>query len=66
MAYLRAEASGGSPALKRSIESVDGVQQAVFISRDEALRDLKARMQHQASLFDNLLENPYRMPSRFS
>jgi cell division transport system permease protein len=63
MAYLRPEASGGSPALKRSIESVDGVQQAVFISRDEALRDLKVRMQHQASLFDNLLENP--LPDAF-
>ena len=63
MAYLRPEASGGSPALRRSIESVDGVQQAVFISRDEALRDLKARMQHQTSLFDNLLENP--LPDAF-
>jgi cell division transport system permease protein len=63
MAYLRSEANGGAPALKRSIESVDGVQQAVFISRAEALRDLKARMQHQASLFENLLENP--LPDAF-
>jgi len=63
MAYLRPEASGESPALKRSIESVDGVQQAVFISRDEALRDLQARMPHQDSLFDNLAENP--LPDAF-
>jgi len=63
MAYLRPEASSGSHALKRSIESVDGVQQAVFISREEALRDLKAQMPHQASLFDNLLENP--LPDAF-
>jgi cell division transport system permease protein len=63
MAYLRPEASGGFPALKRSIESFDGVQQAVFISREEALRDLKAQMPHQASLFDNLPENP--LPDAF-
>ncbi|MCK7509953.1 MAG: ABC transporter permease [Desulfobacterales bacterium] len=44
MAYLRPETGGAAPALKRSIESIDGVQQAVFIPRDEALRDLKARM----------------------
>ena len=63
MAYLRPEASGESPGLKRSIESVDGVQQAVFIPRDEALRDLQARMPHQDSLFDNLAENP--LPDAF-
>jgi cell division transport system permease protein len=63
LAYLRPEAKGGAAALKRAIESVEGVQQAVFISRDEALRDLKARMQHQASLFENLPENP--LPDAF-
>jgi cell division transport system permease protein len=63
MAYLKSEAGGAADDLQRSIESIDGVQHALFISRDEALRDLKARLEHPASLFENLLENP--LPDAF-
>lgn len=63
MAYLRPEASRRAPDLKRSIESIEGIQHAHFISRDEALRDLKARLEHSASLFQNLIENP--LPDAF-
>lgn len=63
MAYLRPETGGAAPALQRSIESIEGVRQAVFIPRDEALRDLKARIEHPAALFENLPENP--LPDAF-
>jgi cell division transport system permease protein len=63
MAYLRPAAGGAAPALRHSIESIEGVHKAQFIPRDEALHDLKARMEHPASLFENLLENP--LPDAF-
>jgi cell division transport system permease protein len=63
MAYLRDDSSSAAPALRHSIESIEGVQKAHFIPRDEALRDLKGRMEHPASLFENLLENP--LPDAF-
>ncbi len=63
MAYLRPESGAAVPALQRSIESIEGVRQAVFIPRDEALRDLKARIEHPAALFENLPENP--LPDAF-
>jgi cell division transport system permease protein len=63
MAYLRPETSAAATALQQSIESIPGVQKAVFIPRDEALRDLKSQIEHPASLFENLLENP--LPDAF-
>jgi cell division transport system permease protein len=63
MAYLRPEADDAAPVLKRSIVSLAGVQQALFLARDEALSDLKAQMPQQASLFENLPENP--LPDAF-
>lgn len=63
MAYLRPEAGDAVPALQRSIETIEGVRQALYLPRDEALRDLKARLEHSASLFDNLPENP--LPDAF-
>jgi cell division transport system permease protein len=63
MAYLRPETSAAATALQQSIESIPGVQKAVFIPRDEALRDLKFRIEHPAALFENLLENP--LPDAF-
>jgi cell division transport system permease protein len=63
MAYLRPEAGGAAPVLQRSIESIEGVRQALFLPRDEALRELKERLEHPASLFENLPENP--LPDAF-
>ncbi len=63
MAYLKADAGPAARLLKHAIEAIEGVQHARFIARDEALRDLKAQMPHQASLFENLEENP--LPDAF-
>ena len=63
MAYLKADAGPSARSLARTIEAIEGVRHARFIARDEALRDLKAQMPHQASLFDNLEENP--LPDAF-
>jgi cell division transport system permease protein len=63
MAYLRPETGGAAPALKRSLEAIDGVRQATFISSDEALHDLQTRLKHSPSLIENLLENP--LPDAF-
>jgi cell division transport system permease protein len=63
MAYLRTDAGPAARHLKLTIEAIEGVRQARFIARDEALRDLKAQMPHQASLFENLEENP--LPDAF-
>jgi len=63
MAYLRPETGGAAPALQRSLEAIDGVRQATFISSDEALHDLQTRLKHSPSLIENLLENP--LPDAF-
>jgi hypothetical protein len=63
MAYLKVNAGPAARHLKHAIEAIEGVRQARFIARDEALRDLKAQMPHQASLFENLEENP--LPDAF-
>jgi cell division transport system permease protein len=63
MAYLKPEAGGTASALQHHMESIEGVQQAIFIPRDKALRELRARLEHSASLFENLIENP--LPDAF-
>jgi cell division transport system permease protein len=63
MAYLRADAGPAARSLRHAIEAIEGVRRARFIARDEALRDLKAQMPHQTSLFENLEENP--LPDAF-
>jgi len=63
MAYLKVNAGPAARQLKLAIEAIEGVRQARFIARDEALRDLKVQMPHQASLFENLEENP--LPDAF-
>jgi len=63
MAYLQTEIGDDVQALKQTIEAMDGVQEARFIPRDDALQDLKAQMPNQASLFENLDENP--LPDAF-
>jgi len=59
MAYLKPGVDNTELAyLKQAIQSLDGVQQLRYISKQEALSRLKSQMQHQASLFENLTENP--------
>jgi len=59
MAYLKPGVDKTELAyLKQAIQSLDGVQQLRYISKQEALSQLKSQMQHQASLFENLTENP--------
>jgi len=49
--------------LKRTVQSLDGVHTLRFISKQEAIDRLKAQMEHQSSLFENLTENP--LPDSF-
>jgi len=59
MAYLKPDVSSTDLAyLKQAIQSLDGVQDLRFIPKSEALSQLKTQMQHQASLLENLTENP--------
>ncbi len=64
MAYLKPDIPVAD--LKNSmatIQAFDGVQAVRFISKQEALSRLKSQMKHQASLFENLVENP--LPDSF-
>lgn len=45
------------------LEAISGIQHISYISKDEALKLIKQRMPRQASLFDNLSENP--LPDAF-
>ena len=64
MAYLKPGISSTELArLKQAIQSLNDVQDLIYISKEEALRKLKAQMQHQASLLENLTENP--LPDSF-
>ena len=49
--------------LRQAIRSLDGVQNLRYISKEEALNRLESQMQHQASLLENLTENP--LPDSF-
>jgi cell division transport system permease protein len=64
MAYLKPELPA-SPLkdLTRRIQSISGVESVRFVSKKEAFNQLKAQMKRQASLFDNLAENP--LPDAF-
>ena len=64
MAYLKPDVSGKElSSLKQQIQAMDGVESLRFISKEEALKQLKAQMQRQASLFDDLDKNP--LPDAF-
>ncbi len=64
MAYLKpGEAAAAAARVRQAIEAIDGVRAVRFITRDEALERLKSRMKHQASLLENLTENP--LPDAF-
>jgi cell division transport system permease protein len=64
MAYLRPGITNTELAyLKQAIQSMEGVASLRFISKQEALKQLKDQMEHQASLFENLADNP--LPDSF-
>jgi cell division transport system permease protein len=58
MAYLDSDPPLPAAELQRRIEALEGVASARFIAREAALSELKTRMAHQASLLENLPENP--------
>ncbi len=64
MAYLKQGTPAADiPGLKKKILTMYGTQEVLFISKSEALNLLKDQMQRQASLIDNLKENP--LPDAF-
>ncbi|MCP4624131.1 MAG: ABC transporter permease [bacterium] len=64
MAYLKDGLSRTEvDYLTQAIQSLDGVQKIRYISKEEALSQLESQMEHQASLLENLTENP--LPDSF-
>ncbi len=64
MAYLKPDVADSQVlVIKQTILGMPGVEDVVFISREEALELLKADMKRQASLFENLGEN--QLPDAF-
>ena len=64
MAYLKPGINNTErDLLKQNIQTLDGVQSVQYIPKEEGLRLLKAQMENQASVLDNLTENP--LPDSF-
>ena len=64
MVYLKPDTSdAGRLDTKYRLQSIAGVQEARFISKDEAMKRLKQQMEHHSALLDNLRENP--LPDAF-
>ena len=64
MAYLKDGLSHSEvDYLTQAIQALDGVQKLRYISKEEALIQLENQMEHQASLLENLTENP--LPDSF-
>ncbi len=64
MVYLKPDTSdAGRLDTKYRLQSIAGVQEARFISKDEAMQKLKQQMEHHRALLDNLKENP--LPDAF-
>jgi len=59
MAYLKPDVPDSERSnLEQQIQAMSGVESLRFISKEDALNQLKAQMQRQSSLFDNLDKNP--------
>ena len=64
MVYLKPDTSeAGRLDTKFKLQSISSVQEARFISKNEAMEKLKGQMAHHAALLDNLKENP--LPDAF-
>ena len=64
MVYLKPETTKPDiPDLEKRLSAMYGVKQVEFISKENALAQLKTQMRHQSSLLDNLKENP--LPDSF-
>ncbi|MBR9979394.1 MAG: permease-like cell division protein FtsX [Desulfatitalea sp.] len=64
MVYLDPEVSEtGRIETKSRLQAIAGVQEAHYISREDALERLRGQMQHHAALLDNLRDNP--LPEAF-
>jgi len=64
MIYLKPDTTQAQIAeVKVAIEAMAGIQQVQFISKDQALSQLKEQMKRQSALFDNLTQNP--LPDAF-
>ncbi|BBO83516.1 cell division protein FtsX [Desulfosarcina ovata subsp. sediminis] len=64
MVYLAPDTTEAQCLDTRSqLQSIDGIERIRFVSKDEAMRLMKERMPHQASLLDHLKENP--LPDAF-
>lgn len=46
------------PEVKKKLTRIDGVATVRFVSKEEGLADMKARMKRQSAIFENLRENP--------
>lgn len=59
MAYLKPDVPDSERSnLEQQIQAMSGVESLRFISKEDALNQLKVQMQRQSSLFDNLDKNP--------
>ncbi len=64
MVYLKPDTSdAGRLDTKYRLQSIAGVQETRFISKEEAMQKLKQQMVHYSALLDNLKENP--LPDAF-
>ena len=64
MAYLQPQTPETQISeIKQRIESMAGVQEVRYISKEQGLAQLKTQMKRQSSLFENLAENP--LPDAF-
>ncbi len=64
MVYLKPDTSeAGRLDTKYRLQSIAGVQAAIFISKDEGLTQLKKQMKHHSALIDDLENNP--LPDAF-
>lgn len=64
MVYLKTQTPAADvTTLKQTLESIDGVLAARFISKEDALIQLKTQLKRQSSLLENLAQNP--LPDAF-
>lgn len=64
MVYLKPDTSDAARLdTKYRLQSIAGVKEARFVSKNEAMEKLKQQMSHHSALLDNLKENP--LPDAF-